>query len=87
MNEKTFEIFARWVRAEVESRNQQAAHSARWLAEDLQKLAREAEQGKNKHASLESTLWPRAIGDLKRSSLMLEILEWVEYIEDEGEEV
>jgi len=86
MNEKTFEIFARWVRTEVESRGQQAAHSARWLAEDLEKLARGAEQGKNKYVSLESTLWPRAIGDLKRASLMLEILEWVEYIEDEEED-
>jgi len=86
MNEKTFEIFARWVRAEVESRNSQAAHSARWLAQDLEKLAREAEQGKNKHATVESTLWPRAIGDLKRASLMLEILEWVEYIEQEEED-
>ena len=85
MNEKTFEIFARWVRAEVENRNQQAAHSARWLAKDLEKLAREAEQGKNKHATVESTLWPRAIGDLRRASVMTEILEWVEYIEQEEE--
>lgn len=86
MNEQNFEIFARWVRDMIQNRNQRAAHSARWLAKDLEKLAREAEQGKNKHATVESTLWPRTIADLREASLMAEILEWVEAIENEEED-
>jgi len=85
MNEQNFEIFARWVRDRVESRNQQAAHSARWLAKDLEKLAQESEQGNNIHATVESTLWPRTIANLREASIMAEILEWVEAIEEEKE--
>jgi len=81
MNEKNFEVFARWVRQQCEYRNASAAHSARWLSETLATCAERAEAGK---AEVDmGSLYPRVISELESARVMAEILEWVEMIERE----
>jgi len=79
MNEKNFEVFARWVRQQCEYRNASAAYSARWFAETLTQCAERAEAGR---AEVElGSLGPRVISELESARVMAEILEWVEMIE------
>lgn len=86
MNQKLFEVFARWVRQQNEHLNDGAAYSARLLGKDLESLAKQAETGAPARRGTRSTAWPRAIAELEAAAVMAEILEWVEAIEKEDED-
>ena len=86
MNQKHFDVFARWVRQQNEHLNDEAAYSARLLGKDLESLAKQAETGAPVRRGTRSTLWPRAIAELEAAAIMAEILEWVEQIEQDGED-
>lgn len=86
MNQKHFEVFARWVRQHNEHLNDAAAFSARRLGKDLESLAKQAETGAPARRGTLSVAWPLAIAELESAAIMAEILEWVEQIEQDGED-
>lgn len=86
MNQKHFDVFARWVRQQNKYLNDEAAYSARLLGKDLESLAKQVEAGAPARRGTRSTSWPRAIAELEAAAVMAEILEWVEAIEKEEED-
>jgi ferric-dicitrate binding protein FerR (iron transport regulator) len=86
MNQKHFEVFARWVRQQNKNLNDEAAYSARLLGEDLESLAKQAETGAPARRGTRSTSWPRAIAELEAAAIMAEIFWWVEKIENDEED-